>query len=146
MGGVSLSNFVLDEFGGCFAGTVTTESNGGFCSCTAETNVDLTGARVIRITTAKADKPGQYKLSLRDPYAKERQIAWQSDFVVAEENSSYELPLADFKPKWRGRPVPDCPALDLKNVVSIGLMISCIRSDTNKPGPFALWVQKICAQ
>ena len=146
MGGVSRSNFTLDAQGGCFSGTVTTESNGGFCSCTAETNLDLEGASWIRVTTAKADKPGLYKLSLRDPYAREKQISWQTEFIAGDESGSHELPLADFTPRRRGRAVHDCPPLDLKNIVSVGFMLSVIRSDINQPGPFALWIAKICAK
>jgi len=147
MGGVSLSNFVSrDSQGGCFSGTVTTDRNGGFCSCSADTNLDLTGARTLRVTTAKADKPGQYKISLRDPYALDNQISWQSEFVAGVESGSHELPLVDFTPRSRGRAVPDCPPLDLENIVSVGFMLSVIRQEINQPGPFALWIAKICAK
>ena len=48
---------------------------------------------------------------------------------------------ADFLPSWRGKPVPDAPALDTSRVRQIGLMIA-----DRQEGPFVLAVRSIAAE
>jgi hypothetical protein len=67
MGGASQSDFGFDRAAGagCFFGTVTTEQNGGFCSCSAATDeLDLTGARALTVTAKAQQVP---RLWLRNP-------------------------------------------------------------------------------
>ncbi len=125
-----------------FAGRVSLENNGGFASVRSPVGChDLRGFSGVALRVCGDGK--LYRLRLRtDPHPDG--ITYDAPFeppagiwlevVIAFEN---------FMPKFRGRRVPEAPALDLACVATFGLMIA-----DKQEGAFALKLQAIrtCGQ
>ena len=61
-------------------------------------------------------------------------------FVAPPAWTTIRLPLAEFRPGFRGRAVPDAPPLDPARVRQVGLMIA-----DRQAGPFALAIRSFAA-
>lgn len=140
MGGVSLSRLRHDPAGyAVFEGSVSLEQGGGFAS--VRTRPLELGADDIDAYALEVRGDGRrYKLNLRTDDHFDG-INHQAVFQPpAGEWTTVHLPLADFAPRFRGRPVADAPPLDPRRLRQIGLMIA-----DRQAGEFALAIRSISA-
>lgn len=137
MGGVSEGGLEHDPAGFArFAGVVSLDFGGGFASVRrAPADLGLAGARALQIRVRGDGKT--YQLRLR-PGNRLDGVTWQSTFVPGEEWADIVLPLADFKPVFRGRPFPEAGALDRAAARQVGFMIAGRQS-----GPFRLEIRTV---
>jgi len=138
MGGRSASRIDYDSRGhAVFSGSVSFANNGGFASvrCRAIT-LRRDGVTAYALTVRGDGKI--YKLSLRVDSTFDG-ISYQAKFQAPPGDwLRIQLPLTDFMPTWRGRPVPDAAILDPTKVQQIGLLIA-----DQQEGPFQLAIQSI---
>jgi monofunctional biosynthetic peptidoglycan transglycosylase len=133
MGGVSASSARVTEQGTVqFSGRVSLENNGGFASIrSADRRLDLSGGTGVALRVRGDGK--RYKLSLRTGGGFDG-VQYQAPFdTTANQWQVVPLPFEAFEPRWRGRLVPDAPALDPAAVLSIGVVIA-----DRQAGPFSL--------
>lgn len=137
MGGVSEGGLEFDTAGFArFAGVVSLDFGGGFASVRrAPADLGMADARALRIRVRGDGKT--YQLRLR-PGNRLDGVTWQSTFVPGEDWSDVVLPLADFKPVFRGRPVPEAGALDRAAARQVGFLIAGRQS-----GPYRLEIRSI---
>ena len=124
MGGVSSSRFeASDEGTALFTGDVSLENNGGFASVRSRSGVwDLDDARALVLRFRGDGKTYKFRLQTSRAYDG---VNYQSIIrTEAGEWSERTFTAADFLPVWRGRLVPNAPALDLAEVQSFGFLIS----------------------
>ena len=119
MGGVSASRVVATPEGLEFSGVVSLANNGGFASIRARPReYDLAGTTAL-LLRVRGD--GQtYKLALRTNEAFDG-VQYQARFATrAGEWIEVVMPVTDFQPTFRGRPV-EAPALDPGRIRGFGL-------------------------
>ena len=138
MGGCSTSCLRYDAMGHVvFEGTVTAENNGGFASVRTHA-MDL-GVKSASAYVLKVNSDGKrYKFNLRmeDNFDG---VIYQAAFVTtAGVWTSLQLQVSQFIATFRGRTVPDAPALDPILVRQAGFMIA-----DRQMGGFSLKVQSI---
>ncbi len=124
MGGQSRSGLLpSDEGFALFAGEVSFANGGGFASVRCQPlALGLAGATACVLEVRGDGK--QYKLNLRTEDSFDG-VNYQARFSPPDGVwGRVVLPLADFLPSWRGRPVPDAPALDPARLRQVGLMIA----------------------
>jgi NADH dehydrogenase [ubiquinone] 1 alpha subcomplex assembly factor 1 len=140
MGGISHSRLDHDPAGhGVFAGVVSLERNGGFASVRSPV-LDLGAPGATAYVLEVHGDGRRYKINLRSDDAFDG-VNYQAAFVApALAWTRISLPLGEFRPGFRGRPVPDAPPLDPARVRQIGLMIA-----DRQAGPFALAIRSISA-
>ena len=136
MGGVSASGFAGADGHATFAGTVSAENGGGFASVRAALDA-RPPADASHVWIEARGAPATYYLNLRTDGAFDG-ISYRADFRPTRAWSRLELPLADFRPTFRGRDVPGAPALAPEAIRQLGLMIA-----DGQLGPFALDVRAI---
>ena len=136
MGGVSKSRMTLtDEGTGLFEGTLSLENNGGFASVRTMVNepklADYQGLEI------KVRGDGRtYQLRLRMDRNLDG-VAYMTPFETeAETWTTVRLPFAAFEPTFRGRRVPNAPALDPARVKQVSLLLA-----DGTPGAFAIEVE-----
>ena len=138
MGGRSSSRLIGSDQGtALFTGELVLENNGGFASVrTSGERCSLAGARFV-ILRVRGDGKA-YRLRCLAA-TRMGEISYQATFATrAGEWMDVELRLADLEPRWRGRLLPDAPALDPAAVRGLGLLIG----DKQK-GPFRLELQSL---
>jgi len=140
MGGVSRSTFTqTGPAGAVFAGQVSLENYGGFCSVSSRqpTPVDASAFQGIALRCKGDGKT--YKLTLKND-ASFGGFSYQFRFaVLADEWMVIKAPFGEFKASFRGQPVPDAPAFNPGVIQSVGLLIA-----DKQAGPFKLaidWIQ-----
>ncbi len=141
MGGVSRSTLRFDPAGhAVFGGQVSPDNNGGFASVRA--SVSPPSARDIEAIELVVRGDGRrYKLNLRIDRGFDG-VNYQVAFAPpAGLWTRQALALADFLPTWRGRTVPDAPALRGATIEQVGLMIA-----DRQFGGFELAIQGIWAR
>jgi len=141
MGGVSSSAFDRAAPGVArFAGTVSLDRGGGFASVrTTPRDWDTAGATAFVLRVRGDGRT--YKFTLRTGDTLDG-IQYQARFAPpAGEWTEARLPVADFRPTFRGRTVPGAPPLDPSRVRTLGLMIS-----DRQAGPFELLVDRIVVE
>jgi len=140
MGGVSNSDMVVEGGTAVFRGDLSVARGGGFCSVRSRPGAyDLTGysALIIRV---RGDG-NRYRLRLRTTTAFDG-ISYESTFATSAGSwQEIELPLASFRPVFRGREVSGAPPLDPERVVTFGLLIS-----DRQVGPFRLEIEWIAGR
>ena len=136
MGGVSRSALVAADGHARFAGTVSEKNRGGFASVRAALDA-APPAHATHVWIEARGEPASYYLNLRADGAFDG-VSYRADFRPTRDWSRLELPLADFRPTFRGRDVPDAPPLAPRDIRQIGLMIA-----DGQLGPFALDVRAI---
>ncbi len=136
MGGVSRSKFHQADSHAIFEGVVSPENNGGFASVRAVLSEELPGTTQHVWIEARAEATSYY-LNLRTDEAFDG-ISYRVDFAPTADWSTIELPLADFRPVFRGREVLDAPPLRPERIRQIGLMIA-----DKQFGKFQLMVRAI---
>ncbi len=137
MGGQSSSAMLAGDGVGLFTGELSLESGGGFASVRRrEQVVDLSACDAIELHVRGDGK--RYKLNLRTSDGFDG-VVYQAAFETQPGTwLTAELPLADFAPRFRGRPASGM--LDRAHVSSLGLLIS-----DRQAGPFLLEVETIAA-
>ena len=139
MGGISRSSFVVTNGSAIFQGDVSLENNGGFASVRTRPQVmDCAGldAFVLRV---RGDGK-RYKFTARtrsDWNSPQHQLQFSTKAGTWQE---LRLPLDQFKASFRGRSLPDEPALDPAALVSVGFLIA-----DKQTGPFRLEIGSIRA-
>ena len=129
MGGVSRSALRFDPAGhAVFAGLVSADNNGGFASVRsavvhrASGEFDPEAFDAIELDVRGDGR--RYKLNLRTDHGFDG-VSYQAGFEPpAGTWTRVRLPLAAFRPSWRGRPVPDAPPLRGARIEQVGLMIA----------------------
>ena len=129
MGGVSRSTLRFDPAGhAVFASTVSADNNGGFASVRsavvhrASGEFDPEAFDAIELDVRGDGR--RYKLNLRTDHGFDG-VSHQAGFEPpAGTWTRVRLPLAAFRPSWRGRPVPDAPPLRGARIEQVGLMIA----------------------
>lgn len=141
MGGASASRLEYDASGhAVFTGIVSMANNGGFASVRGPVMTPWVDAVTAFELMVRGDGK-TYKLSLRlDP--KFDGVSHQARFHAPDESwSLVQLPVKDFVPTWRGRPVAGAPRLEPAKLRQIGLIIA-----DSQEGPFRLEIQSIAAR
>jgi monofunctional biosynthetic peptidoglycan transglycosylase len=141
MGGISRSTFITREsVGAVFAGVVSLENFGGFCSASSRpgTAVDAGGFTGIAIRCKGDGKT--YKATLKND-ASFGGFAYQRPFIApAGEWVVIKAPFDEFQAYFRGQKVGDAPPLDRGNLQSFGILIA-----DKQAGPFELRIEWIRA-
>ncbi|MBK6683501.1 MAG: CIA30 family protein [Deltaproteobacteria bacterium] len=137
MGGLSSSAMLAGDGVGVFLGTVSLERGGGFASVRrADEAFDLSARDAIELRVRGDGR--RYKLNLRTSNLFDGSV-FQAAFATQPGTLlTVELPLANFTPRFRGRPAD--ATLDPSRVCSLGLLIS-----DRQAGPFRLEVWSIAA-
>lgn len=138
MGGVSVSVLRFDAAGyAVFEGDVSLENKGGFASVRAA-GLALGDADTVAYGLMVCGDGRTYKLNLRTDTGLDG-VTYQAAFTPAPGRWTHTLlPLASFEPRFRGRLVPDAPALRSEAVKQVGLLIS-----DQQAGAFRLMVKTI---
>lgn len=141
MGGVSRSTLRFDPAGhAVFGGRVAPDNNGGFASVRASVS-PLPARDIDAIELVVRGDGRRYKLNLRIDRGFDG-VNYQVAFAPpAGRWIRQALALADFLPTWRGRAVPDAPALRGATIEQVGLMIA-----DRQFGGFELAIQGIWAR
>ena len=138
MGGISTSTMSLNkEKNLLFKGNLSLENNGGFASSrlSLEKNI-LNGVKFFKIKF-KGDG-NTYKLRFRQ---NNRRASYSHDFKSSKDEwIEVDLRVEDFNATWRGYSYSDYPALEPKEVISMGLQIS-----DKQEGDFILEIEYIKA-
>jgi hypothetical protein len=138
MGGVSQSHVrAIPEGHAVFEGEVSLERNGGFASVRSHPGPLGTAGATTCLIEARGDGK-RYKLSILtdDDYDS---VNYQAGFTPATEGwQTLRLPLADFRPSFRGRAVHGAPPLDAARIRQVGLLIA-----DRQVGTFSLQVRRI---
>ena len=131
--------FLLAAAGWALAATASLENNGGFASVRASVS-PLPTKDIDAIELVVRGDGRRYKLNLRIDHGFDG-INYQAAFAPpAGIWTRQELALADFQPTWRGRMVPDAPALRGARIEQVGLMIA-----DRQFGGFELAIRRIRA-
>lgn len=138
MGGISCSRLACSVDGhALFEGDVSLANGGGFASVRCRP-LPLGQAGATACVIEVMGDGRRYKLNLRTDDTFDG-VNYQLRFdPPAGEWARITLPLADFAPSWRGRPVPGAPALDPARLRQVGLMIA-----DRQAGPFRLAIRSI---
>jgi NADH dehydrogenase [ubiquinone] 1 alpha subcomplex assembly factor 1 len=141
MGGVSRSTFSwVTPAGAVFAGDVSLENYGGFCSVSSRQSAPVDASAFGGIALRCKGDGKTYKLTLQN-YASFGGFSYQFRFaVLADEWIVVKAPFSEFKASFRGQQVPDAPPLNPGVIQSVGLLIA-----DKQAGAFKLQVEWIQA-
>jgi hypothetical protein len=138
MGGISKSRLRHDAAGhAVFEGTVSLECNGGFASIrSAPAARGMTGAQSCFVEARGNAKRFKLNLLTDDGFDS---LNYQAMFAPDPDRwQTFRIPLASFRPTFRGREVAGAPPLDPTRIRQVGLMIA-----ERQAGPFALAIRRI---
>jgi NADH dehydrogenase [ubiquinone] 1 alpha subcomplex assembly factor 1 len=140
MGGVSASRAEIAPEGLVFHGTVSLAHGGGFASIRAQPReYGLAGATAFVLRVQGDGRT--YKFGVRTDDAFDG-VQYQARFATRPgEWIDVEWPVTAFQPTFRGRAVPDAPALDPARIRVFGFLIA-----ERQAGPFRLVVESIGAR
>ena len=138
MGGISTSTMSLNkEKNLLYKGNLSLENNGGFASSTLSLEKNILNE--VKFFKIKFKGDGNtYKLRFRQ---NNRRASYSHDFKSSKDEwIEVDLRVEDFKATWRGYSYSDYPALEPKEVISMGLQIS-----DKQEGDFILEIEYIKA-
>ena len=138
MGGISKSRLRYDPAGhAVFERNVSLERNGGFASVrSAPAEHGKAGAQFCVVEVRGEAKRFNLNLLTADAFDG---LNYQAAFTPDPDRwQTLRIPLAEFRPSFRGREVPGTPPLDPARIRQVGLMIA-----ERQAGPFALAVRRI---
>ena len=151
MGGVSQSNIRLAENKAIFAGTVSTENNGGFASVRTrnfDVPLDLSSYEGIELKVTGDGK--RYKFIARCE-GKWDGVGYCYSFdTVYNFPTTIHIPFKDLIPVFRAKTVREATGIDASKIYSMQLMLSKFEYDGElnpkfEAGSFALQVESIAA-
>ena len=124
MGGSSTSRVTFNDGMTAFEGELIVEG-GGFASARLMQPFELSRGVEALALEARGDGRMGYKVTLTSAAAAEG-VSYQFalPMLAADEFTSVRMPLAAFRPTFRGRPAPDAPPLRAYQVRGLGLMLS----------------------
>ena len=130
MGGSSVSRFMFTPGEGAttFEGNLIVEG-GGFASARYAPSIQLPSEVEALALEARGDGRAGYKLTLQSRAAPNG-VSYQASLPLATavtpagDFERVRLPLAAFRPTFRGQPAPDAPPLRSEDVIGLGLMLS----------------------
>lgn len=125
MGGVSRSTFAKgDPVGAVFAGEVSLENYGGFCSASARLDRPLDASAYDGIGLRCKGDGRTYKLTLKNDQSFGG-FSYQFRFTVSSNDwMTVRAPFSEFKASFRGQPVADAPPFNPAVIQAIGLLIA----------------------
>lgn len=135
MGGRSTSRAEALGDGLRFRGRLSLENNGGFAS--TRRAVDSVSPDAVAVRLEVRGDGRQYQLRLRQDQRMDG-VAWRALFETRDDWVQVTLPLSDFAPVYRGRPVPDAGAVRPAAITQLGFMLA-----DGRPGDFALEVRRL---
>ena len=135
MGGVSAGGMSEIDKGLRFDGILSLENNGGFASVRRLVDKDLSNTEGVRITVRGDVRRYQLRLYQQGPFDG---VSWSLPFDTENKWQTLELYFADFKPMYRGRPVPSAGYIEPDRITQIGFLIG-----DNIPGEFHLDINLI---
>jgi hypothetical protein len=141
MGGISASRLRHDPAGhAVFEGVVSLDNNGGFASVRSRPGEPGAPGAVSYVLEVRGDGK-RYKLNLRTDDGFDG-VNYQAAFETPRDQwTTVRLPVAEFRPTFRGRVVATAAPLDPARVRQVGLMIA-----DRQVGTFALEVRSISAE
>lgn len=141
MGGISRSSFKKgDPNGAVFAGEVSLENFGGFCSTSARLDRPLDASAFSGIAVRCKGDGKTYKLTLKND-SSFGGFSYQFRFAVSSnEWMLIKAPFSEFKASFRGQSAPDAPPLNPGVIQAIGFLIA-----DKQAGVFTLEIQSIQA-
>ncbi len=124
MGGVSQSVFVRNsDSTAVFEGTVSPENNGGFASVRTSLSAPLPAECATFVVRVLGDGK-TYSLRCRTD-ERLSGITYDAPFTTRKgEWTEHRFEIDEFSPVFRGRPVPDAPALKASDIRQIGFLIA----------------------
>lgn len=135
MGGVSQGRMSRTDEGLCFSGTVSLENDGGFASVRRDLTLDLSGISAVRLRVRGDGRHYQCRLRTANLPNGAAWVAW---FEAGQDWHEQVLPLADFTPRFRGRPIEAASPLDSSAIRQLGFLIADKRA-----GAFSLEIAAI---
>ncbi len=138
MGGVSRSTLRSDPVGhAVFEGEVSLERNGGFASVrSAPAQRGKADAQACILEVRGEARRFKLHLLTADDFDG---LNYQATFNPDPDRwQTLRIPLAEFRPSFRGREVHGAPHLDPARIRQVGLMIA-----DRQAGPFALAIRRI---
>ncbi len=149
MGGASTSRVVHEDGATLFEGTLVVEG-GGFASVRYAKDISLRSDVDALALEARSDGRMGYKVTLQSGAAQQG-VSYQYVLPPLEAGGAFEtlrLPLADFKPTFRGRAAPGAPPLKAADVCGLGLMLSRYENtggvkEAIPPGKFAIRLRRL---
>ena len=138
MGGVSQSCIKPSPLAtGLFSGQLSLENNGGFASIRRRADdYNLVGSVGIRLNVKGDGRTYQFRVKTDEQLDG---ITYRSLFTTdAQQWQIITLPFAGFCPSFRGKPVPDAPALRPEHIKQLGFLLA-----DKQPGAFYLEIAKI---
>jgi hypothetical protein len=138
MGGLSRSRLRRDPLGhAVFEGNVSLERNGGFASVRSVPAARGRASAQSCVLNVQGEAK-RFKLNFLTEDAFDG-LNYQATFTPDPDHwQTLQIPLASFRPTFRGREIPGAPALDPARIRQVGLMIA-----ERQTGPFALAIQRI---
>lgn len=140
MGGISQSGIRRTERQtGLFSGELSLENNGGFASVRAAVGErDLSGFHGIEMHVKGDGRTYQLRLRTNDSFDG---IAYRAFFDTRQgEWLTLFIPFDKFLPTFRGRTLPDSPALNVSRIQQVAFMLA-----DKTPGTFSLEIDYVQA-
>ena len=141
MGGISRSSFKkADPEGAVFAGEVSLENYGGFCSVSSRQPAPVDASAFDGIAVRCKGDGKTYKLTLKND-SSFGGFSYQFRFAVSSnEWMLIKAPFSEFKASFRGQPSPEAPPFNPGVIQAIGFLIA-----DKQAGAFKLEVESIQA-
>jgi len=145
MGGRSESDIARNDDGHAeFSGYLSLENNGGFASVRIILSDNLSSDQLAQVKAIRMKVKGdgrKYSFRIRTNNRFDGVSYTQNFQTKADEWIEVELPITDFRPSFRGRYLPDVPALDPSTIRQLGVLLG-----DKKQGDFQLqmaWVKGV---
>ncbi|MEI6267541.1 MAG: CIA30 family protein [Methylococcaceae bacterium] len=138
MGGISKSGIKPSLLAtGLFSGQLSLENNGGFASIRRRAdNYNLKGSMGIRLNVKGDGRTYQFRVKTDEQFDG---ITYRSLFTTdSQQWQTLTLPFACFCASYRGKLVPDAPALRPEHIKQLGFLLA-----DKQPGAFCLEIAKI---
>jgi monofunctional biosynthetic peptidoglycan transglycosylase len=135
MGGDSSSTIRTAFCGLVFSGQLSLANQGGFASVRKRISQDFDGISAFRLKIRGDGRTYQFRFRTdTKPY----KIAWRREFSTVGVTELIEIPLDEFVPVFRGRPVRNTGRLHPASIRYLGFMIA-----DRREGPFKLAIESI---
>lgn len=123
MGGISQSGLQRSPSAtGIFNGHLSLENNGGFASIRRSDSYKLKGCAGIMLNVKGDGRTYQFRVKTDDQYDG---IAYRALFTTEAQNwQTIAIPFNSFCASFRGRLVPNAPALDPEKIKQIGFLLA----------------------
>lgn len=121
MGGVSSSKMVRLKDRMRFAGDLSLDNNGGFSSTRRLLASSPSGATHVRLVVKGDGRRYQLRLRMDERFDG---VSWRAEFDTDGDWQALDIPLDDFDPVFRGRPVRGAGPVVADEVSQVGFLIA----------------------